>query len=438
MMTEKQQRQFALHTITRNNLHELPDQPGVYAFKDAAGILLYIGKAQSLRSRVRSYFHTKDDWKVNELLREHAGVSYIITEHDIAASLLEAELIQAYQPRYNVLLRSGDPFVYIMFDYSQELPCMQLVRRKPHGTHYFGPFIKRSHARRVFNYLQRTFQLKVCHHRITGGCLDYHLGRCAGNCADTFDKEAYITRLTLAEQALAGNHDQFTQTIEQRIAQHNAAFEFEKAAHLYAYLNDLQSIFSTIRTQYNAASYEKEVRHLITPHFQQTERITDALEEIQNVLGFAEPPRTIDCFDISHFQSTYIVGACIRFTDGLPDKQQFRRFKVSSLARQDDYAALREIVHRRYKKDHPPHLVVIDGGKGQRNAIANTFAHLYVVSIAKREERLFTPHHPDGFTLDIHSTMGQLLIALRDYTHHFAITYHRKRRSSQKQNKARQ
>lgn len=432
-MTEKQQRQFALHTITRDNLAELPDRPGVYAFKDVSGTLIYIGKAQSLRTRVRSYFRVNDDWKVTELLREHAGISYIVTQNDIEASLLEAELIQAYQPRYNVLLRSGDPFVYIAFFYDQELPRMQLVRRTPQTKHHFGPFIKRSHARRVFNYLQRTFRLKVCHHRIAGGCLDYHLGRCAGNCADTFDKDAYVTRLKLAEQALAGNHEQFTQMIQQRMQAYNAEFAFEKAAHLYAYLNDLQAIFSTIATQYNAASYEQEVKHLITPHFQQTEQVAAALEELQQTLGFSEPPRTIDCFDISHFQSTYIVGACIRFTDGLPDKQKFRRFKIRSLKQQDDYAALREIVRRRYTKDQPPHLVVIDGGKGQRNAIAETFPHLYVVSIAKREERLFTPHHPEGMPLDVQTGMGQLLIALRDYTHHFAITYHRKRRSSQTQ-----
>ncbi len=94
---------------------------------------------------------------------------------------------------------------------------------------------------------------------------------------------------------------------------------------------------------------------------------------------------------------------------------------------------MREIVDRRYKKDAPPHLVVIDGGKGQRNAIAQRFAQVYVISLAKREERLYTPEHPEGIQLDLQTHVGQLLIALRDYTHHFAITYHRKRRSSQKQ-----
>ena len=427
-MTQKQQRQFALHTVTRDTLDQLPQLPGIYAFKDAAGTIVYIGKARSLRQRVRSYFQKTDDWKVIELIRAHEGISYIVTHNETEASLLEAELIQEYKPQYNVLLRSGDPFVYIAFFYDQEPPTMQLVRRPPDTKHYFGPFIKRSDARRVYNYLQRTFQLKLCNHRIAGGCLDYHLGRCAGNCADTFDHDAYRTRLQLAQQALAGNHEAFTNMIKQQIAQYNSEFAFEKAAHLYAYLNDLESIFSTIRTQYHAASYKQEIKNLITPHFTQHDSITHGLQVLQETLGFAEPPEHIDCFDISHFQSNYIVGASVRFTNGLPDKQQFRRFKIRSLQRQDDYAALREIVHRRYKKTPPADIVVIDGGKGQRNAIVNTFPHLYVVSIAKREERLFTPDHPDGLPLDINTPMGQLLIALRDYTHHFAITYHRLRR----------
>ena len=221
MMTNKQQSQFTLYTVSQNCLRDIPRAPGVYAFKDVHGTILYIGKATTLRERVRSYFHNDSDWKVHELLREHTGISYIVTHNDIEASILEAQLIQEYQPRYNVLLRSGDPFLYIVFLYDRETPCMQLVRRVPETKHYFGPFIKRRHARRVFTYLQRTFQLKVCNHRISGGCLDYHLGRCAGNCADTFDKDAYITRLHLAEQALAGNHEAFTTVIQNKITYYN-------------------------------------------------------------------------------------------------------------------------------------------------------------------------------------------------------------------------
>jgi len=431
-MVQNAQRQFTLHTITQETLSDLPQRPGIYAFKDGAGCILYIGKARSLRQRVRSYFQKTDDWKVTQLLHEHAGISYIVTRNDIEASLLEAELIQEHQPQYNVLLRSGDPFLYIAFMYDQDPPQMQLVRRTPKTKHAYGPFIKRSHARRVFRYLMRTFQLKLCKYHVANGCLDYHLGRCAGNCADSFDEHAYRLRLQLAEQALAGNHETYVHMIHEQMQAYNAAFEFEKASHLYRYLQDLQAISSTICTQYNAQRYEQEITDLITPHFSQTEHMAAALEELQQMLGLQEPPRTIDCFDISHFQSTYIVGACIRFTDGLPDKQQFRRFKVKSIEQQDDYAALREIVQRRYRKDHPPHIVVIDGGKGQRNAIVNTFPHLYVLSIAKREELLYTPQHQEGVHLDVSTSVGQLLLALRDYTHHFAISYHRKRRSKQR------
>ena len=148
------------------------------------------------------------------------------------------------------------------------------------------------------------------------------------------------------------------------------------------------------------------------------------------VLKLASPPRSIDCFDVSHFQSTALVGSCVRFYDGIPQKNAFRRFKIKTLTEQNDYEALKEIVSRRYKnQDELPDLVVIDGGKGQRNAVLPLLKNSTCVSLAKREERLFSDSYPEGYVLDVHTPVGKLLISLRDYAHHFAITYHRLLRS---------
>ena len=150
---------------------------------------------------------------------------------------------------------------------------------------------------------------------------------------------------------------------------------------------------------------------------------------VQAFFGAPHPIHTIDCFDISHFQSHYIVGACIRFTDGKPDKNKFRRFKINSLDQQNDYAALQEIVARRYKDDTIlPDLVLIDGGKGQLSAAKAIIPHALCASLAKREETIFSDQYPHGIVLDLHTEVGKLLIALRDYAHHFAISYHRLRR----------
>src|SRR5262249_51630694 len=149
-------------------------------------------------------------------------------------------------------------------------------------------------------------------------------------------------------------------------------------------------------------------------------------------------PQTIDCFDISHFQSRYIVGACIRFTDGVPDKNKFRRFKIRSLSEQNDYAALQEIVMRRYKMGDVPDLIIIDGGKGQLSAVnplilsgVEGCSGTQIISLAKREETVYAPHLPEGIKLDQQTGAGQLIIAIRDYAHHFAIMYHKLLRSKE-------
>jgi excinuclease ABC subunit C len=155
-------------------------------------------------------------------------------------------------------------------------------------------------------------------------------------------------------------------------------------------------------------------------------------KELQELLKLSKMPSTIDCFDISHFQSNYLVGSCVRFTNGKPDKNKFRRFGIKTLTQQNDYAALQEIVARRYRdgKDLPD-LVVIDGGKGQLSAVAFLIPPTTdVISLAKREETVFSKEFPEGIKISVATGAGRLLIALRDYAHHFAISFHRKKRST--------
>lgn len=154
----------------------------------------------------------------------------------------------------------------------------------------------------------------------------------------------------------------------------------------------------------------------------------EAAKQIQKICKLKNLPKNIDCFDISHNQGTVLVGASVRFTDGKPNQSEFRNFIIRSFQGNNDCAALQEIVGRRYKKKEDfPDLMLIDGGKGQRNAVKNLYPDLVCVSLAKKEERLFTDAYPDGMILDCKTAAGQLFIALRDYTHHVAITFHRKR-----------
>jgi len=409
----------------------IPTLPGVYLFKNAQGEVVYIGKAKSLRSRVHSYFQKNPhDWKIEEIQREYADLDFIITHSETEAMLLEVELIQRYQPRLNTIFKTGQPFLHIRFTTSKALPTMQIVRNKDRKGTHFGPFLHKKQARSAYQFLMRTFQLNTCNKTIENGCLDYHIGNCAGTCKSSFDPAEYLFRIELAKEVLRKRDKKFITLIKEKIAEYNAKFAFEQSKHFAEYLNNVQTIFATIATKFAPEKFTADIVAATTPTKGVEQSYTQASADLEQLLGTNSHIRTIDCFDISHFQSQSIVGSCVRFTDGKPDKNKFRRFKIQSLTQQNDYAALQEIVSRRYKDaSELPDLMLIDGGKGQLSAITSIFPNAPIVSLAKREETLFAPHLKEGVVLDVKTDMGKLLIALRDYAHHFAISYHRLRRS---------
>lgn len=408
---------------------KLPQLPGVYIFKDQTDQIIYIGKAKSLKDRVASYFHKhNDDWKVAMLLQDYAELDYIITNTETEAELLEAQLIQEHKPKYNVLLKNGQPFVYILFT-KGALPTIEIVRNKKSKGTYFGPFLQKRQARRVHHYLMRTFKLNLCNKKIENGCLDYHLGNCGGSCKNDFDRDAYLFRLELAQDALKKNHASFKKNIKIKIAEYSERLEFEKARKLVNYLENIDAIFNTLEAHYRESKYDTEVFAATTRAPYSTDDPHALAQELKEFFKANHAIRTIDCFDISHFQSRYIVGSCVRFTDGKPDKNSFRRFKIKTLTEQDDYAALQEIVERRYRNSELPDLVLIDGGKGQLSAVQQVLPEAFCASLAKREETIYSPQLPSGVRLDLQTNVGKLLIALRDYAHHFAVSYHTHRRS---------
>jgi excinuclease ABC subunit C len=408
----------------------IPKLTGVYLFKDAQGAFIYIGKAKNLHHRVNSYFQKyTTDWKINQLINEYADIDYILTPTETESLLLEAELVQKYKPKFNVLLKDGQPFLYILFT-PQEISTIELVRNKKKKGTYFGPFLQKAPARKTYHFLKHTFHLNLCNKKIEQGCLDYHIGNCAGNCKPDFDLTDYIFRITLAKEALKNNQDGFIAEVKKQIALYSAQYAFEKAQRVNEYLQNVDAIFAVLNTHFSADKFATDifVASTLTPY--QTESDGEINKDLQKFLGFPIPVRTIDCFDISHFQSSYLVGSCVRFTDGKPEKTMFRHFKIKTLTEQNDYAALQEIIQRRYKnKSDLPDLIVIDGGKGQLSAAQYVLPNnAPIVSLAKREETLYGPQFMQGIRLDLQTNVGRLLIALRDYAHHFAISFHRTKR----------
>ena len=412
----------------KKNIASLPLLPGIYLFKNNRGTVLYVGKAKSLRKRVASYFQKQEtDWKVHALLEETESIDYVLTKTETEALLLEADLVKKYQPKYNVLLKSGDPFLYLLIT-NEAVPSLKIVRTQKEKGRYFGPFIHKQQARKVYEYLINTFRLYRCTKKIPNGCLDYHLGKCAGSCREQFETTDYLIRLELAIDALEQKRTAFLEKVQAEMQKATKELAFEKARNLHEYALSIDTIFKTLETRFTPHKYAKDVLvHAIT---ELPEPYAVTAQTLQAIFDLPHPPRTIDCFDISHFQSNAIVGSCIRFTDGIPDKHAFRRFKIRTLTVQNDYAALFEIVRRRYKDPfEKPDLVLIDGGKGQRNAVLSLLEETPCLSLAKREEIIFSDNYPEGFGLDETQPVGKLLIYLRNCAHHFAINYHRTLRS---------
>jgi excinuclease ABC subunit C len=406
----------------------LPKLPGVYLFKGKDNTIIYVGKAKSIKKRIDSYFSKQNkDWKVDMLLAEYTDIDYVITKTETEALLLEAQLVKDHQPKFNVLLKDGQPYIYLMVT-AENIPQLKIVRTKKEKGEYFGPFMHKTPARKVHNYLIRTFVLQICNKKLENGCLDFHLGLCAGTCRESnFSLGDYLFRMQLAKDVLRDAPKDFLKRVQEQIKTYNTALEFEKSKNLTEYLQNLDTIFHTIKAKYSEDKYEDQTLAAIAP-IKLTE-YEETAHGLQKMLQLDKPPVTIDCFDISHFQSSFLVGSSVRFKAGVPDKKQFRHFNIKTLTQQNDYAALQEIVARRYKDPHDiPDLIVIDGGKGQLNAVLPLLPDAQVVSLAKREETVFSTKIPDGIKLSLATPEGRLLIALRDYTHHFAISFHKKKR----------
>lgn len=404
-----------------NRPKNLTKKNGVYLFKNIAQEIIYIGKAKNIAQRIATYFNNPADMKTELLLQEATSIDTIPTGTEAEALLLESKLIKLYQPKFNILLKEGTPYLYIFFSVDKN-PSMQLVKNKDKKGAYFGPFLSKKAVRSVYNFLQSTFQLKKCKTSIKQGCLEFHIGSCAGNCTDKFDPEFYKLRLLIAQQVLQENPKKTIALLDKKIKETSHALLFEQAQRLTIYKHNLETIFKTIK-------------NLSTMPSKQTKDSTDQnlslLMKIKQRLHLKHIPYVIDCFDISHMQGMSIVGACVRYVHGVPEKKSFRHFSITTLQDQNDYAALQEIVQRRYKNPLDiPNLIIVDGGKGQINAIKPFIKDAELVGLAKSEETIISSDFQSFIKLDALKHEDALILQIRDYTHHFAISFHRKKRSA--------
>ncbi len=237
-----------------SKLETLPPRPGCYLFKDAEGRVIYVGKATSLRSRVRSYFQeggTDTRAQLPFLLRTVADVETVVTESEKEATILEDSLIKQHKPRFNVKLRDDKSYLSLRLDESHEYPRLELVRRpSADGARYFGPHHSATAARRTLHFINKHFRLRTCSDADLSSrkrpCLQYHIKRCPGPCVIDIDREHYASNVRAVLLFLEGRHDEVSVHVEQRMREASQRMDFEQAA---VYRDQLRAVQTVRETQ---------------------------------------------------------------------------------------------------------------------------------------------------------------------------------------------
>ncbi len=405
--------------------------------RDAAGDILYIGKAVDLAKRVAQYFNpNKDDAKVQALAPLIRRIDYVLCESERESLLLERRLIHENQPFFNAMWKDGKTYPYLKLSLGEDFPRLYTTRRKVRdGGLYFGPFPKIGPIRGLLRYLwrQRMFPLRPCafdfsqtrplDSRKIKACLYYHTRECPAPCAGKISKADYREIAERAALFFQGRYRDLGDIFEREMREASAALDYERAARLRDHRRALAQMGERVRVR--AVEADDVGGHLAA---------TRAVSDLQKALGLASPPVHIECFDISHFQGHETVASMTCFTGGRPRRDHYRKFKIRDVDGIDDFKSMREAVFRRYRrlreeKAALPDLVLIDGGKGQLGAAQEALAELKLkiplASLAKRIEEVFLPGRADSILLPLGSPALGLLQRLRDEAHRFGVTYHR-------------
>jgi excinuclease ABC subunit C len=547
-----------------DRLRTLPAKPGVYLFRDKRGEVLYIGKAKSLRPRVRSYFQQSLDSRaaIRQLPDRVEDIEVIVTQNEVEALHLEQNLVKRHRPPFNVRLRDDKSFPYIAVTIDDEYPRVMFTReRHRRGVWYFGPYANAKKVRETLDVLNRVFPYRPCEGPKPGRhsgipCLDYHIDRCLAPCVGYVSKEDYRAIIDQVIEFLSGDTKPIQRQLERKMREAAADERFEEAARYRNRLRSVQhlaerqaadrrsvgtvdvigvaaegdravvqvfplrdgrmvdrysfhlenvagqdatTILESFCLEYYGGSpsvppeivvprdagdtaaleqflserrgarvrvhvpergekrrlqelASENARHTLVSAAVESEqkrlRRIEALEELRECLNLEALPIRIECFDISTAMGSDNVGSMVVFQDALAKRAHYRKFGVRGQDGMDDFAAMAEVITRRFARlserggdefdesfAATPNLVVVDGGKGQLSAALAAMQRfdlprVAVVALAKRDEEVFVPGRPDAIRLSRHSPALQLLQRIRDEAHRFAVGFHRQRRET--------
>lgn len=302
----------------------LPISPGVYIFKNNQGSALYIGKAKDLKKRVNSYTKPDlDDWKIQQLREEAEELEFQLAKDELGALILEAKLITALQPKYNIQLKNKSPFLYFYFSPGPP-PKLELVRQPGKKGEYFGPFLNKTVARELFELLSKTFGLRICTRKIEKGCLYYHLGQCAGHCLTSFDSAEYKKRLNLAKKFFKNGPRAFLRELESQIKTLTNSLKFEEASALSVYQQLLRTSSLDLENASLTSSLMTLQQH--TQHLWMLDKQTRLLVLLEN------QHQHLSKKELVHLEGTVTPEEIITsyYRDNLPPLAVFANFELKN------------------------------------------------------------------------------------------------------------
>jgi excinuclease ABC subunit C len=436
----------------------LPKKPGIYRFLDKAGKVLYVGKATSLRDRVRSYFPVKGRglW-IEKMVREADSIDYKVCDSSSEALLLEASEIQRLRPKYNSRLRDDKSYLYIIVSNFKVLTARKAeaekymngnAEAKPRhcrgfasafasaSSRVFGPFPSSWAVKQVLRAIRPIFPYRSCRNLPKRPCLYANLGLCLAPC-----KLANNARLANDTKKiyrglirfLAGDVQPVLKNLEKEMKLASKEKDFERAAVLRDRLAAVRHIGEVSGIDESRQAYSGMPK-LVSARTNEL-----APSPKQKCLGSLG---RIEAYDISHISGEHAVGSMVVFYNGLPDKSQYRRFKIKTVNGIDDYQMMAEAIGRRLKHKEwpPPDLIVIDGGKGHLRKISTLMKtqpiDIPIIAVAKGRSRkkmeIFQiPNNKNQITNKFQNPQSQIsnemLRQIQTEMHRFAIAYHRKR-----------
>ena len=445
----------------QKKLRDVPHRPGVYVIRDRFSKIIYVGKAIDLRRRLSNYFtpsgRTKADIKTRALIDSAADYEWHEVRSDAEAVLFEGKLIKEWRPKYNVSFRDDKRFLLVRVQMNDEIPRFELSRlRREDGARYFGPFANANALRSSLLAIRKQFGLRSCRpseptERDFKHCLDHIIKNCSAPCVARISREDYRDRVEQACEVLEGKSKVMMAALEAEMEKSAEKLDFEKAASLRNLLNDLRETSKPMRR-----FTRKSLPNSIDPK--------GDVVELRSALGLALPPRTMECFDISNISDNHIVASMVRFRDGVPERESYRRYRITSTKGQNDFASMAEVIRRRYKRllleaakaapeladsqEDPaealdrhagsgkgneegsplPDLIIVDGGKGQLGMACRELQALGlhgqpIIGLAKEFEEIYRPGESNPLRLDKDSGALRLLQRIRDEAHRVANGY---------------